>query len=97
MKNPHLHITRQARNTAVNKLVYVAAVFYPLTTLPQIIKLFDIKSANEFSLATWIMYCLFELLFFVYAIQNKIRPLIITGILWFAMSGLMILGILLYG
>lgn len=88
---------KQDKNPALDKIVYLAAFLYPVTALPQVIKIFSTQSATDLSLASWIMYCAFELIFVIYGIKNKLKPIAIQSILWLLIYALIILGIILYG
>jgi uncharacterized protein with PQ loop repeat len=98
--NP-LHNQTQMKNEPsnvkfINKFIYFAAIVYPLTTIPQIIQIFTRKSAGNVSLLTWILYDLFTLVFLWYAIENRIRPLVIEYSMWLIAQSLVVLGIFLY-
>lgn len=77
--------------------MYVAAFIMPLTNLPQIIQLYQTQVATGLSLQTWVMYLVFGLIPLLYAINNNIKPLIITNVLWTLINIVMIVGILRFG
>lgn len=74
----------------------VAAVLHPLTAVPQVVKIYTLKQASEFSLLTWATFVAIGVIFLAYAIAHKLKPLILTQVLWFIMDGLILLGIFLY-
>lgn len=80
----------------IDKLIYWAAIVYPLTTIPQIMDIFSKKSSGDVSLATWLMYDLFTFVFLWYAIDKKLKPLIIEYCLWIIAQSIVVVGILLY-
>lgn len=80
----------------INKFIYVAAVIYPLTTIPQIYDIFISRSAENVSLTTWILYDIFTIIFLWYAIVNKLKPLVIEYALWLVAQTLVVIGIFLY-
>lgn len=92
-----VHKKHKKQETFIDRLVYIAAIGYPLMTIPQIIKIFQTKSAEDLALLSFMFYIIFELLFILYGIKHKLMPLIITGLLWIAMYFFVILGIILYG
>lgn len=80
----------------IDRLIYVAAITYPLTTIPQIIDIFINKSSKNVSLLTWILYDAFTFIFLWYAIEKKLKPLIIEYCMWIIAQSIVVVGILLY-
>ena len=80
----------------IDKLIYVAAIAYPLTTVPQIVDLFISKSSENVSLLTWLLYDAFTFIFLWYAIEKKLKPLIIEYCMWIVAQTIVVLLILLY-
>lgn len=80
----------------IDRLIYVAAITYPLTTIPQIVDIFINKSSENVSLLTWILYDAFTLIFLWYAIEKRLKPLIIEYCLWIIAQSIVVFGILLY-
>lgn len=74
----------------------VAGVLQPLFTLPQIIKIYSNQSAQDVSIVTWVGFLIFAIIFLVYGIAYKLRPIIVTQIIWVTMQTIMIFGILKY-
>ena len=70
------------RETSFDKLVMVATVAYPLTAVPQIVKVFSTHSAHDLSLTSWVLYAILESIFLVYAIQKRLVPIIIQDSIW---------------
>ncbi len=73
-----------------------AGVVQPLITLPQIITIYSNQSAKDVSLLTWIGYLLFGLVFLVYGIVFKLKPIWVGQIIWVTMQTIIVIGILLY-
>jgi uncharacterized protein with PQ loop repeat len=80
----------------IDRLIYVAAIAYPLTTIPQIIDIFYNKSSENVSLLTWILYDAFTFIFLWYAIEKKLKPLIIEYCMWIVAQSIVVIGILIY-
>ena len=80
----------------IDKLIYVAAIAYPLTTIPQITDIFTNKSSANVSLLTWLLYDLFTFVFLWYAIENKLKPLTIEYSMWIVAQSIVVVGIILY-
>jgi uncharacterized protein with PQ loop repeat len=80
----------------IDKLIYIAAVAYPLTTIPQIADIFTNKSSANVSLVTWLLYDLFTFIFLWYAVEKKLKPLIVEYCMWIVAQSIVVFGILLY-
>ena len=80
----------------IDKLIYIAAIAYPLTTVPQIVDLFISKSSENVSLLTWLLYDAFTFIFLWYAIEKKLKPVIIEYCMWIVAQTVVVLLILLY-
>jgi uncharacterized protein with PQ loop repeat len=80
----------------IDKFIYVAAIAYPLTTIPQIIDIFSKRSSGDVSLLTWMLYDIFTFIFLWYALQNKLKPLVIEYSMWIVAQSIVVIGILLY-
>lgn len=80
----------------IDRLIYVAAITYPLTTIPQIIDIFTSKSSENVSLLTWVLYDMFTFIFLWYAIDKKLKPLIIEYCLWIVAQSIVVILILAY-
>jgi uncharacterized protein with PQ loop repeat len=80
----------------IEKLMYVVSLAYPLTAVPQIIKVYSTQNVESLALLSWILYVIFGVIFVIYAISEKLKPLIIEGTLWVAVYVLMAGAIVLY-
>jgi uncharacterized protein with PQ loop repeat len=80
----------------VGYMMYLTAVIMPLTTAPQILQLYTTRVSTGLSLAMWMMYLVFGLVPLVYGIVNRLRPIVITNLLWTAVDLIMIAGIIKY-
>lgn len=97
MRKIHKKSIKKNKKDLIEKLVYFAAIFYPLLSLPQIYKIYETKSADDFSLLTWASSFVFEAIFLLYGIKHKLPPVYIASVLWLISYCLIIAGILLYG
>lgn len=59
------------------------AVIYPLTILPQIIKIMHIQDASAISLLSFSLKAIFAIPWIYYGIKHKSNPIIISNVLWF--------------
>jgi len=82
---------------AFDKVIYAVAIIGPLTTLPQIIKIWGSKSADGVAASTWCAFLFFNLFWIAYGALHREKPIIIAYILWFLVNGSVALGAILYG
>lgn len=78
-------------------LMYIIGFVGPAITIPQIYKIWFLQSAVEFSLISWISYLLGAILFVVYGIIHKAKPIIVIYIAWFIIYLVMVISIIIYG
>lgn len=89
------------KNNEINKIrvgqfALVAGIIQPLITLPQIIAIYSNQNAENVSLLTWVGYLIFGVIFLVYGIVYKLKPIYIGQSFWVTMEIIMVVGILIY-
>lgn len=80
----------------IEKLMYLVSLAYPLTAVPQIIKVYTTHNVESLALISWLLYVVFGAIFVAYAISEKLKPLIIEGTLWVTIYVLMVGAIVVY-
>lgn len=80
----------------IERLMYIVSLAYPLTAVPQIIKVYSTHDVESLALLSWILYIIFGTIFVIYAISEKLKPLIIEGSLWVGIYILMAGAIVIY-
>lgn len=78
------------------RLTLVAAVVQPLTTIPQVYKVYTTHNVAGLSLFTWFGYALVGLVFLAYGIRYRLLPIALTQIIWFGLQMSIVVGILVY-
>jgi uncharacterized protein with PQ loop repeat len=78
------------------RLTLIAAFVQPLTTIPQVYKIYTSQDVSGLSLFTWIGYALVGLIFLAYGIKYRLKPIAITQVIWFCLQMSIVVGILLY-
>jgi uncharacterized protein with PQ loop repeat len=78
------------------RLTLLAAVIQPLTTVPQVIKIYSTHNIGGLSLFTWVSYAVIGLVFLAYGIKYRLWPIALTQIIWFCLQMSIVVGILLY-
>lgn len=91
------HLTKKQKLTLVDRLMYTASVINPLTALPQVYDIYSKQDATSVSLMTWLGFMAFGLVFLSYGIAHRIKPFIVTQLLWFAVDLAVVAGVLIYG
>lgn len=76
--------------------VNIAAVIHPLTALPQVYDIYTSHNVAGISLWTWIGFVVIGFVFLAYGITHRLKPIVLTQVLWFIVDLTVITGILLY-
>lgn len=92
----HHYIVSKKDKRFIDKAAYLVGIMFPIFTLPQVYLLYTTQQADGLSLVTWAAYCVLTLLFLVYALVDRIKPLIVAELAWVIIDTLMIVGILMY-
>lgn len=85
------------KSNVIESAMIGLAIFEPATAIPQIIQIFSSKNAESISLLSQILYLGTTLMWLLYGVKTKSRPLIVTSFLWMTSELLIIYGIILYG
>jgi uncharacterized protein with PQ loop repeat len=95
-----IEMTAKKNNTSkkiIGYAMYVVAFAMPLSHVPGVLNLYQTRVTTGLSLDTWVIYFIGGLVPFAYAISNRIKPLIISNILWVTIDALMLYGIIKFG
>ena len=77
-------------------LLYFFVFTTPLFEVPQAIQIYANKSSANVSLLTWSYFQLYNLVWLIYGIKHKIKPLIIAYTLYMIVEGSIVIGIIIY-
>ncbi len=77
-------------------LIYIAGILGPLASIPQLVDVFLYKKTEGLSLFTWFFWGLLNIVWIVYGILHKEKPIILTYFMWLLVNWGIVLGILLY-
>lgn len=75
----HFRITKHKQKRAVDSLAYVIAVGGNIAVVPQIIKAWS-SDAPGLAVSTWMMFSVCSVIWLVYAVIHKQKPLIVAQI-----------------
>lgn len=77
-------------------LVLGVAIIEPLSTVPQIVEVFQSQNAESLSLLSWLLFMSASVIWLFYGIKIKNQQLIASSILWVSTELLLITGIVMY-
>lgn len=80
----------------IDYIMWMAGIVGPLTMVPQVVIVYVNKSANNISLMTWLLALLLCVIYLLYGLVHKIKPLIVANILWITLYIIFIAGIIIY-
>jgi uncharacterized protein with PQ loop repeat len=83
---------RKSEIALMDKIIIVAAFVYPMSALPQIFDVFSGK-AEGVSVISWLCFAVFSALFLVYGLVHKVRPMIVTNLLWIIIEVTVVVGV----
>jgi uncharacterized protein with PQ loop repeat len=81
----------------IGKSIYLIGFMGPLVTIPQVIRIWVRKSAEDIALFTWIGYLFLGIAWLVYGIIYQDKYIILGSVLWMVMYLLILAGKILYG
>jgi len=83
--------------TTLSILATIVGIISGVGNLPQAYKIFKRKSAKDISILTYSIFFIAEVIWFLYGIELKNSPLIISYLFGTICIGLVIIGWFLYG
>lgn len=89
--------SKKAKPTPIDRTMSIVAFLGPMLGVPQVVQVYAGQNASGLSLFSWVAFALVALVFLLYALKHRIKPLIITEGLWLAIYLAVIPGILIYG
>lgn len=92
----HKYVLSKKKITVVDRCMMVASAAYPLMSTPQILSIYLDHNVQGVSLTTWVGFMSFGTIFLTYAVVHRIKPLIVSQILWMIADILVVAGVLLY-
>ena len=81
----------------LDRLIYVVAFVGPVMTIPQVLKIWVERTAAGVSLLAWSTYAVTSVVWLLYGLAHKEKPILYSSIFWILLSVLIVLGILQYG
>jgi uncharacterized protein with PQ loop repeat len=81
----------------IDKLVYIFGFLTVIFTIPQVYKIWAYQNASGVSVIAWISYLLYAIIFTIYGILHKAKPIAFTYSFLTVLDILVVIGTLLYG
>ncbi len=91
-KYPHTDLTK----SIFDKIIYIMAVLSPIMTIPQSYNIWTTKSAINMSLITWLTYLIANIVWLIYGLLHKERPIVFMYSLALMVNSSVVLGIYIY-
>ena len=77
-------------------VIYFAAIVAPVMTVPQLYKIWSDKQVSGVSIQTWATYSAISLIWVLYGIKIKAKPIILTNALLLLIDTLIVIGVIVY-
>lgn len=90
----HPHTLTSRKSTLFDKLVFIVAIVYPLSAVPQAIEVLSGKT-DGVSLVSWLMFLLCSTLLLAYGLKHKVAPMIMSNSIWVLVNVVVVTGLLL--
>ena len=90
------HLTHTQQKSLIKRSVLAIAVIEPLMTLPQVYEIWVVKNAEGVSSLTWGLYLIAAVIWLLYGLQLKDKPIIISSILWLFFESAVVIGTIVY-
>lgn len=81
----------------IDTLAMINSVVMPLTTLPQIFKIYFYQTATGVSLSMWVLYNFSCIVMLIYGIMHKSKAIIVLNSMWLLVNIIIIVGVIMYG
>jgi len=80
----------------IDKAIYGIALFGPIVSIPQILKIYLYQNAAGVSLFTWAGYLIGSIFWILYGTLHNEKPIVFSSILWVIIEILILIGIIIY-
>ncbi len=80
-----------------DKLIYIAVIFGPIMTIPQLLKIWTSKNAAGVSFIAWASFSVISILWLTYGILHKEKPIIFMNLALIILQALIAISALIYG
>jgi uncharacterized protein with PQ loop repeat len=88
--------SRRRTARAIDNAMAAAAIVHPATAAPQAIQIYETHNSAGVAPLTWLSFMAIGTVFLAYGLLHKIKPMIVTQVLWFVMDAVILTGVVLY-
>lgn len=92
----HHYFRRKNKKDGFDYIVYFFMIATPMFELPQLYNIYATKNSIGVSLWTWGFFLLSSIVWSIYALRNKLFPIIASNVLYFAIEVAIVAGIFIY-
>jgi uncharacterized protein with PQ loop repeat len=92
----HKHLHKNKKRSGFENFIYVFAFTTPLFEIPQFVNIIGAHSAENVSLITWLYLAISSFAWLVYGILMKMKPLIVSYVLYVIVEFSIVVSILMY-
>ncbi len=80
-----------------DKIIYAVVIIAPVLNLPQLFEVWFNRNAAGVSFMSWFGFSIVSVIWLIYGILHKEKPIIFMNIALAVVQGLVALGVILYG
>lgn len=85
--------TKSSGDKALDHIVMVVSILYPLSAVPQLIEIIHGNAAGV-SILSWLSFFACASLFLIYGLRHRVMPMIVSNSLWVVIDGLVVASLL---
>lgn len=90
------HLNRIQQKRYIKHSVLAIAIIEPAMTIPQVYEIWVMKKAEGVSELTWGLYLIAAVIWLLYGLQLKDKPIIVSSILWLVVESAVVIGTIIY-
>ncbi|MBC7459511.1 hypothetical protein H7200_02230 [Candidatus Saccharibacteria bacterium] len=87
---------KKASHRLIDNLALLVGTLQPLMTLPQIFLILQSGDASGQSIVTWIAYDIASVVLLIYGVVHKLKPIVVTQILWLIVQSVVVISIIAF-
>ena len=81
----------------LDHLMYPLGLIAPVVTIPQAVKIFTLKSAEQISLISWFGYLILASIWMLYGKVHNEKWIVLVNFAWVIVNIMVIIGVFIYG
>lgn len=83
-------------NNRMDRFMYAVALIAPFLTVPQLMRVWQTNGTQGVSIITWGGYACVSVMWFIYALRHKEKPLMLTHFLLFLLNVSIVVGVIFH-